>query len=195
MVKVAHKYIRGGMIARVIRIIIINLPFLSIFMFTNLPSIELKVSLDFLTLSIIAAIIMIIFEIPKIYYSNKKIMLKLSYDVKLKNLFSRFSEVTLVPITEELFYRGVLSFSLLNVKAQLLMIVSVILFNIAHFVGRGVKNPIYYLKLTLFSIIAIFIYLKTKNIIYPVIFHILYNIPYFITEMRIYLYKRRFQNE
>lgn len=83
-------------------------------------------------------------------------------------LFNVLSSVILAPVVEELLFRGVL-FNRLNEKMSLIlaMLISSLLFGLFH--GFGVTQFV-------FGLCMCVVYLKTRNIMVPIIIHIMSNL-------------------
>lgn len=83
-------------------------------------------------------------------------------------LFNVLSSVILAPVVEELLFRGVL-FNRLNEKMSLIlaMLISSLLFGLFH--GLGVAQFV-------FGLCMCVVYLKTRNIMVPIIIHIMNNL-------------------
>ncbi|MDT3959811.1 hypothetical protein RPL90_07930, partial [Staphylococcus kloosii] len=63
--------------------------------------------------------------------------MKFQEPIDLGKLISRLSEVTLIPIIEELFYRGTIPLDSNN--TYFFIVFSILMFNISHYIG-GLKN-------------------------------------------------------
>lgn len=93
-----------------------------------------------------------------------------------------FSYVILSPIVEELFFRGIILNGLL--KSSKNKIVSIIftsvLFCLVHIEGFELCSALNIADAFIFSIIISCFYAKTKNIYYVIIFHIIYNLAWYL---------------
>lgn len=180
--------IRGNLFLRIIRILSINIPYLGIFLLIKYPYYSFK--LDYMIcLPIVLSIVYIFIDLKNLLYSNNpKIFLHFE-EVRREQLLSRFSEVTVIPFVEELFYRGTIPIRGEIHETVIIFLITTLLFNLAHYIGQS-HDMMFHLKLFLLSIFSCFIYYITQNIVYSIIFHMLCNFPWFITNYRIYKYQQ-----
>ena len=109
-----------------------------------------------------------IYDYPKL--ENMNISLE-------RNIIYILRKVVMIPIFEELFFRGILLGLFLKTKKMLLPILfTSLLFAVTHinplFIFESLSGVFYSFLL---GILACYIYLKTKNIIYPILLHIANN--------------------
>lgn len=183
------KYIRGNIYLRIIRITTAYLPYLSIFFFVSLPNISFNIEVFYLILSMIVAIILLIPEYKNFIFSIKKEYSFLHSNIVGPQLLSRLVEGTIVPIIEEMFFRGLIPINHFSAKTIIISILLLLLFNISHYFGKD-KNLLYQMKLLIFSLCSIALYLLSGNLIYSIILHILYNLPYVYSNFHRYYFHR-----
>lgn len=182
---------RGSGYFRFLRILLTTIPYLLVFIFIPLPSFY-TLRLPSTIIVIIISLFYIVLDYKNILLSNNKIIFPFLESVNIGKLLSRFSEVSLVPFTEELFFRGVLPVDNINFDFYLICTVSSTLFVLGHFfTDENICNYYLIFKLFLMSVISTMMYLYTKNILYSIIFHSLCNLPWFITNLRIYIYHKK----
>lgn len=185
-----RRFIRGNLFLRILRVLIINLPYLLIFIWLPLPKYNFKVSFFACMVVSLLAFINILLDYKNLKLANNSKFFTFLPVVEGKHLISRFSELTIIPIIEELFYRGSIPIDGSETEIIIFSIVTAFLFNVAHYIGNN-KTMGYHIRLFIFSIISICIYLYSHNIIYPIIFHIIYNLPWFIVNCRMYYFAKR----
>lgn len=111
-------------------------------------------------------------DIEPINHTNHKLKYALSYE------FIR--AIILAPILEELFFRKILFNGLLKKYSFVIsIIVSSLLFAFIH-----IPNWLNLIPTFIFGIICCLIYIKTKNILYPILFHFIGNLISFL----VYIY-------
>ena len=172
--------IRGDLLLRIVRILSINIPYLAIFLIIKYPSYSFFINYMIL-LPIILSIIYILIDFKNLSYSNNPAIFSYFGEVRKEQLLSRFSEVTVMPLIEELFYRGTIPITGSIKEILIIFLLTTLLFN--------------HLKLFILSLFSFLIYYFTHNIIYSIIFHVLCNIPWFVTNYRMYLYSKKQKNE
>ena len=174
--------IRGDLLLRIVRILSINIPYLAIFLIIKYPSYSFFINYMIL-LPIILSIIYILIDFKNLSYSNNPAIFSYFGEVRKEQLLSRFSEVTVMPLIEELFYRGTIPITG-SIKEILIIF----------YIGQS-NDITFHLKLFILSLFSFLIYYFTHNIIYSIIFHVLCNIPWFVTNYRMYLYSKKQKNE
>ncbi|MBF2480196.1 CPBP family intramembrane metalloprotease [Listeria seeligeri] len=187
--RIIRKYVRGNVVVRLIRILLMGCSYLLIFIFIPFPKINFEVSISFLLVVILLSIVFILFDCKQLLQSNRRGLFAFLPKVKGEQLISRFGEVSIIPIVEELFFRGTIPFEASNFHTVLMVFLSTVLFSIAHYFGND-KTVKYHVILCLFSITSAGIYIFSENIIYSIVFHIIFNMPWFITNVRVYLYQK-----
>lgn len=92
------------------------------------------------------------------------------------------SYVILGPIVEELFFRGIILDELLsNSKNKIVSIIFTSgLFCLIHIEGFEICNVLRIVDAFIFSIIISYFYASKKNIFYAIIFHIIYNLTWYL---------------
>ncbi|WP_342475275.1 CPBP family intramembrane glutamic endopeptidase [Weizmannia sp. FSL K6-0777] len=187
---IIRKYVRGNIFFRIMRIFLMPVPYLLIFLFIPFPLIDFNIDILYLIVVIFLSLAFILLDYKNLLNSNKRALFDFMPKMKGEQLISRFSEVSIVPIIEELFFRGFISLGASYPQLILSVIISSFLFSVAHYIGND-KSIKYHVKLCLFSITSVVIYLVSENLLYSIIFHILFNLPWFITNVRIYSYQKR----
>ena len=93
-----------------------------------------------------------------------------------------FSFILLSPIVEELLFRGIILNGLLNSSKNRIVsvIFTSILFSLIHIKGFGFCNVLNIVDTFIFSIIVSCFYVKTKNVYYAIIFHMVYNLTWYL---------------
>lgn len=185
--------IRGDLLLRIVRILSINIPYLAIFLIIKYPSYSFFINYMIL-LPIILSIIYILIDFKNLSYSNNPAIFSYFGEVRKEQLLSRFSEVTVMPLIEELFYRGTIPITGSIKEILIIFLLTTLLFNLAHYIGQS-NDITFHLKLFILSLFSFLIYYFTHNIIYSIIFHVLCNIPWFVTNYRMYLYSKKQKNE
>ncbi|MFS7208215.1 hypothetical protein CKN86_13280 [Carnobacterium divergens] len=182
-----RKFVRGNMYLRIVRIVTIDLFYLSIFLFFPFPNISTRVDILPIIIVFFLSAILRFIDYEQLKRSLKKSYMKFQPRTTLGNLISRSGEVFIIPVIEELFYRGTIPINSSKLEILIFCIISMVLFNLAHYIGR--KSDLkYHLKITVFSIISTLIYLYTGNLAYSILFHVLYNLPWFFIYLRKYKY-------
>ncbi|WP_077399142.1 CPBP family intramembrane glutamic endopeptidase [Cellulophaga omnivescoria] len=89
----------------------------------------------------------------------------------MPSIYVILSAVIIAPLFEELIFRGFI-FKYLKKKYSFLLsaIISSVFFSVIHL------NPTRMLSVFVFGIICCFLYDRTKNIFFPILFHIVFNI-------------------
>ncbi|WP_445081169.1 CPBP family intramembrane glutamic endopeptidase [Lactococcus sp. KTH0-1S] len=181
--------IRGNLFLRIIRIVGMNIPYLAVFSVLPIPQYDFRVKTSLIIISALAALIYTTFDIQNLRNSMNKYLFHYLKKVEGKNLVSRGGEVIIVPVIEELFFRGVVPLEASVKEIIIVFGVSTLLFLVAHYIGQS-KEMYYHIKLILLSLMAMGLYFWTKNILYSIIFHALCNLPWFVTNLKMYLYEK-----
>ena len=185
--------VRGDLLLRVVRISSINIPYLAIFLVIPFPVYNFKFTVMIL-LPIILGLLYILVDLKNILYSNNYAIFQYMGEVRKEQLLSRFSEVTVIPCIEELFFRGTIPITAPFNEVLLIFLLTSFLFNLAHYIGQS-SDFLFHLKMFFLSLLAFLIYYFTQNFIYSIIFHIICNIPWFITNYRLYIFTIKQKNE
>ncbi|MBC1253626.1 CPBP family intramembrane metalloprotease [Listeria welshimeri] len=183
------KWIRGNLFLTIIRVSLAYTPYLLIFVFIPFPSFSFQLKLNFILLSMILGFVLIGLDYKNFLYGIKKEYSFLNPKVSFHQLFSRASEGILAPIFEELFFRGIIPLAT-GAYQFLISLLSIMLFNLSHYIGND-KSIKYHLKLVLFSSMSTGIYIYSQNIIYCIIFHICYNLPYVYSHYHRYFFHQK----
>ena len=185
--------IRGDLLLRIVRITSINIPYLAVFLVVPFPLYNFKFTI-MIFLPIFFGLLYTLVDLKNILYSNNSAIFQYMGEVRKEQLLSRFSEVTVIPCIEELFFRGTIPITAPINEVLLIFLLTSILFNLAHYIGQS-SDFLFHLKMFFLSILAFLVYYFSQNIIYSVIFHIICNIPWFITNYRMYIYTKKQKNE
>lgn len=189
-----RKYIRGNIYHRIVRVISINLPYLLIFLFVPFPRVDFELDIRLVLLTFILATMFILLNVKNLIYSNKRAFLLFTPKVKGEQLISRFSEISLIPVIEEFFYRGIIPLNGDVIEVVLAILLSTLLFSVAHYIGND-KSWMYHIKLIFFSLTSSSIYLMSENLVYSIIFHVIFNLPWFVTNCRVYLFHKNREDQ
>lgn len=92
--------------------------------------------------------------------------------------FFTFSSIILASLVEEIFFRGFLLHYAINFKVEkktfnlvFFSILTSVFFSIAH-----MRFDLFFYQYFIFSLISSLIFIKSKNLFYPIVFHSFYNI-------------------
>ncbi|ETE01497.1 CPBP family intramembrane glutamic endopeptidase [Streptococcus pseudopneumoniae] len=185
-----RKVVRGDLVLQIARIIAVDVPFLIVYFIFDFPRVDnYNLSLGVI-ISLIFALCYILLDWKNISYANNIAVFPFLKKPKRYQLYSRFGEITIVPIIEELFFRGTIPINGDIVETLVIFIFSGLLFSFAHYIeeSRELQTN---LKLWVLSLFSFIIYFITKNIIFSIIFHVICNIPWFISNYRLYKYNIR----
>ncbi|EAE1300598.1 CPBP family intramembrane metalloprotease [Listeria monocytogenes] len=183
------KWIRGNIGLTVLRVSLAYCPYLFIFIFIPLPDFSFSLNLPLTLASILMGLALIGLDYKNFLYGIKKEYAFMNREVSFPQLFSRASEGILAPICEEMFFRGIIP--LVGGVYQLtISILSIFLFNLSHYFGND-KSLVYHLKLIAFSLISTALYMLSHNIIYCILFHIFYNLPYVYANYHRYFFHQK----
>lgn len=131
-----------------------------------------KISIIRLLLYIIAVLFFVL--VPIILYQGENLQFHFLEKLTQDNFLPNFLiAVTIVPISEELMFKSY-ALEYLDEKNKNMMwivIITSIIFGLFHL--PGIYNVVYS---TIFSILLCMVYLRERNIIYPIILHSFYNL-------------------
>ncbi|RKV96262.1 MAG: CPBP family intramembrane metalloprotease [Streptococcus sp.] len=185
------KNLRGVEWLRYVRILLVTLPYLVVFKFFPIPTLSIPNFVD-LMFVIMASFFYTVLDYQNIIYSNNVVLFPYLEKVTVSKLVARLAETTLIPTVEELFFRGILPIGVLNLELFIFFGISTLLFVIGHFYSDGNTKKIdFFCKLFLLSFLSFSIYVYSQNILNSILFHCLCNIPWFITNCRIFIYQKR----
>lgn len=171
------KLLRGNFFVRLIRILTSYLPYYLIFFTFPFPKYSLNLDIKIVIFSLLAISLLLIFEYKSFVISISKNYSFLYKKPEKLQLLSRTIECTMVPMTEEIFFRGLIPTDTKDI--YFIIICSILtntLFIISHFIHRK-WDVRFALKLLVLSLISTYIYIYTENILYSVIIHMIYNTP------------------
>lgn len=189
--KLIIKYVRGNVLLRLIRVVFCFSPYLLIYLFFPLPIFSFKIDTEPIIYIVIFFLILLIMEFKNIYYKFQRKYSFLFHRIEKKQFINIVAEGSLIPIIEELFFRGTIPIhSNSNIHITIFIIISIMLFHYIHYLGND-KSKIYHIKLFIFNIFTVFLYLKFQNITYCILFHILYNSIHVITCVALYANQNR----
>jgi len=123
---------------------------------------------------------MIIFTIIfGIFFPFIDVIIRHGFKFKLRFIRNSFLDFKFIKIfikvlCEELFYRYLI-WKICNPNIILFFIISSILFLLTHIIKKEARNSYSIFELLRFNLFASFLFIVTKNIIYPIIFHFLRN--------------------
>lgn len=187
--RVIIKQIRGNLFLTLLRVSLVYSPYLLIFIVIPFPSFSFDLDFKLVLVAILMGLALIGLDYKNFLFSIKKEYAFLSPEVSFPQLFSRASEGILAPIFEEMFFRGIIPLAT-GAYQLLVAFLSIILFNLSHYIGND-KSIKFHLKLILFSLLSTGLYLFSNNIIYCIIFHIFYNIPYVYSNYHRYFFHQK----
>lgn len=182
--------VKGNTFLRVVRIFSMYMPYLVVYLFCSFPKYNIHVNLSFLLIVIIFSIFYLLVDLNIFYHAFNEELYGFIDRVGVKQLLSRAGEFTIVPIVEELFFRGVIPINTDIIESIFIFCISTFLFCLAHYIGRD-SGKIFQMKVLMLSIVSFLLYYLTQNIIYSILFHMLCNFPWFLVSIHQFLYFKR----